>query len=155
MNSVKLFLLTWQNFQYWHVNSLVASLFTTVFPPFQASLYVFLTKKTWALTSLLYVCGPAAALRVMSYLPLPYSALSTLLIVPTPIRDAVYDYVAKHRYGWFGKADECLVLKERELLERFIDRDEIIGGGRSDLWLPLLNHNQLYDLVWRWWTLRR
>jgi predicted DCC family thiol-disulfide oxidoreductase YuxK len=69
----------------------------------------------------------------MSYLPQPYSAQSTLLIIPTPIRDAVYDYVAKHRYGWFGKADECLVLKEKELLERFIDRDEIIGGGRSDL----------------------
>ena len=82
---------------------------------------------------LLYVCGLAAALRVMSYLPLPYSALSTLLIVPTPLRDAVYDYVAKHRYGWFGKADECLVLKEKELLERFIDRDEIIGRRRSDL----------------------
>jgi predicted DCC family thiol-disulfide oxidoreductase YuxK len=69
----------------------------------------------------------------MSYLPQPYSAPSTLLIIPTPIRDAVYDYVAKHRYGWFGKADECLVLKEKELLERFIDRDEIIRGGRSDL----------------------
>ncbi|KAH8500421.1 hypothetical protein Peur_042302 [Populus x canadensis] len=88
----------------------------------------------------LFIEGPGsyhqastAALRVMSYLPQPYSALSTLLIVPTPIRDAVYDYVAKHRYGWFGKADECLVLKEKELLERFIDRDEIIGGGRSDL----------------------
>lgn len=152
MNSVpvthKLFLLTWQIFQYWHVNSWVASLFTLFFFfPFQASLYFFLTTKTWALTSLLCVCGPAAALRVMSYLPLPYSALSTLLIVPTPIRDAVYDYVAKHRYGWFGKADECLVLKEKELLERFIDRDEIIGGGRSDLWLPLPNHNQLYDLL--------
>ncbi|KAJ6318553.1 hypothetical protein OIU76_013996 [Salix suchowensis] len=87
----------------------------------------------------LFIEGPGsyhqastAALRVMSYLPLPYSALSTLLIVPTPLRDAVYDYVAKHRYGWFGKADECLVLKEKELLERFIDRDEIIGRRRSD-----------------------
>lgn len=68
----------------------------------------------------------AAALKVLSYLPLPYSALSTLLIVPTPLRDAVYDYVAKRRYDWFGKADDCIVLKEKELLERFIDRDEMM-----------------------------
>ncbi|WCJ21708.1 hypothetical protein M5689_003843 [Euphorbia peplus] len=74
----------------------------------------------------LYHQASTAALRVVSYLPLPYSALSTLMIVPTPLRDAVYDYIAKKRYNWFGKADKCLVLKETELLERFIDRDEIM-----------------------------
>ncbi|KAK2985330.1 hypothetical protein RJ640_029474, partial [Escallonia rubra] len=73
-----------------------------------------------------------AALKVLSYLPLPYSALSSLLIVPTPLRDAVYDYVAKRRYDWFGKDDDCLVLQEKELLERFIDRDEMMDKGRSN-----------------------
>lgn len=72
----------------------------------------------------------AAALRVLSYLPFPYSALSTLLIIPTPLRDAVYDYVAKRRYDWFEKAEDCLVLQEKELLERFIDREELMD--RSD-----------------------
>lgn len=75
----------------------------------------------------------AAALKVLSYLPLPYSALSTLLIVPTPLRDAAYDYIAKRRYDWFGKEDDCLVLKEKELLERFIDREEIFGRSKPDL----------------------
>ncbi|OAY61535.1 uncharacterized protein YuxK [Manihot esculenta] len=74
----------------------------------------------------LYHQASTAALRVLSYLPLPYSALSALLIIPTPLRDAVYDYVAKRRYDWFGKADNCLVLKDKDLLERFIDRDEMI-----------------------------
>lgn len=69
----------------------------------------------------------AAALRVVSYLPLPYSVLSSLCVVPTPIRDAVYDYVAKQRYEWFGKAEDCLVLQEKELLERFIDREELMN----------------------------
>lgn len=69
----------------------------------------------------------------MSYLPLPYSALSTLLIVPTPLRDAVYDYVAKKRYDWFGKEDECLVLRDQDMLDRFIDRDEILERSRSAL----------------------
>lgn len=71
----------------------------------------------------------AAALKVASYLPFPYSALSSLLIIPAPLRDAVYDYIAKNRYDWFGKEDECIVMREKELLERFIDRDEMIGSG--------------------------
>ncbi|CAL0331499.1 unnamed protein product [Lupinus luteus] len=76
-----------------------------------------------------YSQGSTAALRVLSYLPLPYSALSSLWVVPTPIRDAVYDYVARQRYEWFGKAEDCLVLKERELLDRFIDREEMMNRG--------------------------
>ncbi|KAE9607102.1 hypothetical protein Lal_00026052 [Lupinus albus] len=78
-----------------------------------------------------YSQGSTAALRVLSYLPLPYSALSSLWVVPTPIRDAVYDYVARQRYEWFGKAEDCLVLKEIELLERFIDREEMMNRGRD------------------------
>ncbi|TXG56361.1 hypothetical protein EZV62_017674 [Acer yangbiense] len=81
----------------------------------------------------LFVEGPesyhqasTAALKVLSYLPLPYSALSSLLIIPSPLRDAAYDYVAKRRYDWFGKSKDCLVLQEKELLERFIDRDEMM-----------------------------
>ncbi|KAF7829400.1 putative thiol-disulfide oxidoreductase DCC protein [Senna tora] len=74
-----------------------------------------------------YSQGSTAALRVMSYLPLPYSALSSLLVVPRPVRDAVYDYIAKHRYKWFGKAEDCLVLQEKELLDRFVDWEELNG----------------------------
>jgi predicted DCC family thiol-disulfide oxidoreductase YuxK len=55
-----------------------------------------------------------------------------LLIVPTPLRDAVYDYIAKNRYDWFGKDDECIVAKDKEILERFIDREEMLGGGPSN-----------------------
>ncbi|KAL7133020.1 hypothetical protein ABFS83_12G113500 [Erythranthe nasuta] len=78
-----------------------------------------------------YHQGSAAALKVLSYLPLPYSALSALLIVPRPLRDAVYDYVAKRRYDWFGKDEDCLVLKETELLERFVDWEELLKRSRS------------------------
>ncbi|XP_071709664.1 uncharacterized protein [Rutidosis leptorrhynchoides] len=79
-----------------------------------------------------YHQGSTAALKVLSYLPFPYSALSSLMIVPTPIRDAAYDYIAKRRYDWFGKDTNCLVLKEKELLERFIDRDELVQKKWSD-----------------------
>lgn len=79
----------------------------------------------------LYHQGSTAALRVLSHLPLPYSVLSTLMIVPTPLRDAAYDYVAKRRYDWFGKHEDCLVLKETELLERFIDWEELLERSRK------------------------
>ncbi|KHG02745.1 putative yuxK [Gossypium arboreum] len=79
----------------------------------------------------LYHQGSTAALRVLSYLPLPYSALSAFLIIPTPLRDAVYDFIAKRRYDWFGKSEDCLVLQESELLERFIDREEMMDRNRN------------------------
>jgi len=68
----------------------------------------------------------AAALRVLSYLPPPYSALSSLWVIPTPLRDAVYDYAAKQKYEWLGRAENYLVLREKDLLERFIDREELM-----------------------------
>ncbi|XP_050373213.1 uncharacterized protein LOC126790888 [Argentina anserina] len=80
----------------------------------------------------LYHQGSTAALKVLSYLPLPYSALSAFLVIPTPLRDIVYDHVAKRRYDWFGKSEDCLVLKEKELLERFIDREELASQDQSD-----------------------
>lgn len=64
-------------------------------------------------------------------MPLPYSALSSLTIIPTPLRDVVYDYIAKRRYDWFGKDDDCLVLKQTELLERFIDWEELLERSRQ------------------------
>ncbi|XP_073302181.1 uncharacterized protein [Primulina huaijiensis] len=78
----------------------------------------------------LYHQGSTAGLRVLSYLPFPSSSLSSLMIIPTPLRDVVYDYVAKRRYDWFGKDDDCLVLKQTELLERFIDWEELLERSR-------------------------
>lgn len=80
----------------------------------------------------LYHQGSSAALKVMSYLPFPYSALSSLLIVPAPLRDVVYDFVARRRYKWFGKSTDCLVLKEKELLDRFIDWEELLHRSAAD-----------------------
>ncbi|KAG5050749.1 hypothetical protein HKD37_02G003253 [Glycine soja] len=78
-----------------------------------------------------YSQGSTAALRVLSHLPLPYSALSALCVIPSPLRDGVYNYVAKRRYEWFGKADDYLVLQEKELLERFIDREELMSRDKD------------------------
>ena len=48
-----------------------------------------------AVLSMLYDIGGIAAFAAV------------LRIVPRPLRDAVYDLVARHRYRWFGKYDAC------------------------------------------------
>ncbi|KAM1719385.1 hypothetical protein ACFX12_021203 [Malus domestica] len=42
-------------------------------------------------------------------------------------------YVAKRRYDICGKSEDCLVLQDKELLERFIDREELMDRGPPDL----------------------
>jgi len=36
-----------------------------------------------------------------------WRVVSWLRIVPRPLRDRVYDFIAAHRYRWFGKYDAC------------------------------------------------
>jgi predicted DCC family thiol-disulfide oxidoreductase YuxK len=50
-----------------------------------------------------------AALRIARRLRFPWPLLAALVVVPTPIRDAVYDFVARHRYRWFGRKDACML----------------------------------------------
>ncbi|MDE1936823.1 thiol-disulfide oxidoreductase DCC family protein [Bradyrhizobium sp.] len=49
-----------------------------------------------------------AALTVLSSLP-RYRWTRALLTLPKPLRDAVYNLVAKNRYRIFGKYDACFV----------------------------------------------
>lgn len=49
-----------------------------------------------------------AALRIARFLSFPWPLLFYLFIlVPRPVRDAVYRWIARHRYQWFGKRDTC------------------------------------------------
>jgi len=52
-------------------------------------------------------------------------------VIPTPLRDALYDYAAKRRYEWLGRAEDYLVLREKHLLERFIDREELMRRAQD------------------------
>ncbi len=42
------------------------------------------------------------------------------IIVPKFIRDAIYTWIAKHRYKWFGKNEKCMV-PTPELKGRFLE----------------------------------
>ncbi|MCX7548075.1 DUF393 domain-containing protein [Xanthomarina sp. F1114] len=50
-----------------------------------------------------------AALKIAGKLGFPINILSIFLIVPVFIRNWVYNYIAKNRYKWYGKQNECMI----------------------------------------------
>jgi predicted DCC family thiol-disulfide oxidoreductase YuxK len=61
-----------------------------------------------------------AALLIARRLDGLWPLLSALLVIPGPLRDAVYDWIGKRRYRLFGKRDVCWKPRP-ELAERFLD----------------------------------
>jgi predicted DCC family thiol-disulfide oxidoreductase YuxK len=61
----------------------------------------------------------AAALRIASYLGGIWKLSSIAYIIPAPLRDLLYDLVARYRYRLFGKYDQCM-LPPPQVRSRFI-----------------------------------
>lgn len=66
-----------------------------------------------------YFTGSTAALRIASQLKPPWNWLHGLIIFPRPLRDAVYYWIARHRYRWFGRTNSC-PLPTPEVKSRFL-----------------------------------
>lgn len=66
-----------------------------------------------------YFVKSTAVLRILKELGGLWKLCYALTIIPRPVRDFVYDMVAKTRYRVFGKQDECMV-PTPEVKERFI-----------------------------------
>ncbi len=60
-----------------------------------------------------------AALRIAKKLTGLISFFYVFIIVPKPLRDLVYDYIAKNRYKWFGKKSQCMI-PDKESAKRFL-----------------------------------
>ncbi len=60
-----------------------------------------------------------AALQIMRRLAGPWKLAGLFLMVPRFLRDAVYDFIARNRYRWFGQKDVCMI-PTPELRERFL-----------------------------------
>lgn len=60
-----------------------------------------------------------AVLKILKLMGFPYSLSVVFFIVPRFLRDAVYQYIAKNRYKWYGKRAVCMV-PTQELKERFL-----------------------------------
>lgn len=61
----------------------------------------------------------SATLRVLNQLPWHWKELQIFWIVPVFIRNAIYDFIAKNRYKWFGQKDQCMI-PTAEMKSRFI-----------------------------------
>jgi predicted DCC family thiol-disulfide oxidoreductase YuxK len=78
-----------------------------------------------ALDSILLVEGERwyresdAALRIASRMSGAWKALGVLRVIPRPLRDPVYRWIARNRYRWFGKQETCW-LPTPELRGRFL-----------------------------------
>jgi len=62
-----------------------------------------------------------AALRVLKRLTGLWPILYGLIIVPGFIRDGVYNWIARNRYQWFGRKDECMI-PTPELKAKFLNQ---------------------------------
>jgi len=60
-----------------------------------------------------------AALRIARRLGLPWSLAVVFRIVPRALRDALYMFVARNRFRWFGRRDVCF-RPEPRFADRFI-----------------------------------
>ena len=60
-----------------------------------------------------------AALQVAKNLGGLFHLGTVFRIIPTTLRNALYDYVAKNRYSWYGKKQSCMIPTE-ELKSKFL-----------------------------------
>lgn len=65
----------------------------------------------------------SAALKVARYFKWYWQWLQLLWVVPQPVRDGVYSFIARHRYQWFGKKGACMI-PDASVKKRFL-QDEL------------------------------
>ena len=65
----------------------------------------------------------AAALRIARGLGRPFTLFRLGRVLPRPIRDAIYDLIARNRYRWFGRRESCMT-PTPDVAARFLDAAE-------------------------------
>lgn len=61
-----------------------------------------------------------AALKIAKRLDGGFKLFYAFLILPKNFRDWIYDLIAKNRYRWFGKRENCII-PSAKLKNRFLD----------------------------------
>jgi predicted DCC family thiol-disulfide oxidoreductase YuxK len=78
-----------------------------------------------------YYTKSSAALRICRRLVGAWKLFYIFWLIPKPLRDYVYDFVAKHRYQWFGKRDCCL-MPTPDIRARFLDDQQSDNREEND-----------------------
>ncbi len=66
-----------------------------------------------------YYLRSTATLRILRHLAWPWPLLYPFLLIPAPVRDFLYSFVAGNRYRWFGKESSCFT-PTPEIRNRFL-----------------------------------
>ena len=61
-----------------------------------------------------------AILRVLHALGWPWRLTAVIRLIPAALRDALYRMIARNRYHWFGKSEQCM-LPDPAVAARFLD----------------------------------
>jgi predicted DCC family thiol-disulfide oxidoreductase YuxK len=67
-----------------------------------------------------YYYKSEAALKIAAKLDSFYSMLVVFKILPTAFSDFIYDWIARNRYRWFGRKDNCMI-PTPELKSKFLE----------------------------------
>jgi predicted DCC family thiol-disulfide oxidoreductase YuxK len=67
-----------------------------------------------------YYYKAEAALNIASELEGAISLLAVFKVLPARLTNTIYDYIARNRYRWFGKKENCMI-PTPELKSKFID----------------------------------
>jgi predicted DCC family thiol-disulfide oxidoreductase YuxK len=49
------------------------------------------------------------SIRIFRLLGFPWSAAALLCVLPRPLRDRLYEVVARNRFKWFGRREQCFL----------------------------------------------
>jgi predicted DCC family thiol-disulfide oxidoreductase YuxK len=71
-------------------------------------------------SDVIYDIKSTAALKIMNDFGGFWKATQLFLIFPEKFRNLIYDYIAKNRYKWFGKKENCMI-PSPELKVKFLD----------------------------------
>ena len=61
----------------------------------------------------------SASIRICKYLDGGWKVFYVLIIFPKFLRDFVYNIIARNRYKWYGKKEECMVPHD-DIRKRFL-----------------------------------
>lgn len=61
----------------------------------------------------------SAALQIAKKLNRFWKVVYILVIIPEPLRDLIYNFIARNRYKWFGRRESCRIPTEDES-DRFL-----------------------------------
>lgn len=61
----------------------------------------------------------SAGLRALYHFGGAWRLLYVLMLIPSPIRNLVYDWIARNRYRWFGQRETCW-MPTPDLQQRFL-----------------------------------